>query len=350
MFRSGASCVCFLLAALAALVPGALARAGQWPSNAAVVPSSAACRANCPTTGSPEIQGEVLFPDGSPAANIPVKLEPEMGGGMMATAVTDSGGEFYFTDVGVGNSFMLSLDVPGYQPVRRSVTTNAMVNSEDIILAPLRGTKEPNNGAIVSVAHLRVPPKAMAQYRNGLLQLGRGRTDAAEKSFRQAIHFYPDFAMSYMKLSAIYADQRRFPQADRAIQRALRLGHSSSEAFGYLGYVYARENHPKKAVQAFHRSIALRKTNWFAQLELGRLLYSRKKFRRALPHFMAARRIHPQFASAHLLLYDDLIQLGERNKALTELDDFLTRFPNSRETPQLRKVRAALAAAIARRQ
>ncbi len=347
MFRSGASCVCFLFAAMAALVPGALARAGQWPSSATVVPSSAACRANCPTTGSPEIQGEVLFPDGSPAANIPVRLDPEMGGGMMATAVTDSGGEFYFTDVGVGNSCTLSLDVPGYQPVRRSFTTNAMVNSEDIILAPLRGARESNGGAIVSAEDLRVPAKAMAQYRQGLLQLGHGQSDAAEKSFQKAIHLYPHFAKSYMKLSAIYADQGRFSLANRAIQRALRLRNSSSQAFGYLGYVYAKESHPKKAAQAFHRAIALRKSNWFAQLELGRLFYSQKNFRRALGPLHAARRIHPQFASAHLLLYDDLIQLGERKKALAELDDFLARFPNSPETPQLRKVRAALAAAIA---
>ena len=349
MFRSGASCVCFLFAAMAACVPGALARSGQWPSNAAVVPSSAACRANCPSTGSPEIQGEVLFPDGSPAANIPVKLEPEVGGGMMATAVTDSGGEFYFTDVGVGNSFTLSLDVPGYQPVRRSVTTNAMVNSADIILAPLSGAKKAGNGGVVSVEDLRVPPKAMAQYGRGLRQLGHGRADAAKKSFQRAIHLYPDFAKSYMKLSAIYADQGRFSQADRAIQRAFRLQNSSSEEFGYLGYVYAKESHPKKAEQAFHRSLALRKNNWFAHLELGRLFYSLKKFRRALPHLQTALQIHPQLASAHLLLYDDLIQLGQRKKALAELDDFLARFPNSRQTPQLRRVRAALAAAIAAR-
>ncbi len=312
-----------------------------------MVPSSAACRANCPTTGSPEIQGEVLFPDGSPATNVAVELEPEMAGGTVATAVTDSGGEFYFTDVGVGNSYKLSLDVPGYEPVRRTVTTDAMVNSEDVTLVPFGGKKEPNKGAIVSVEQLRIPPKAMAEFRQGVRQMSLGRSDAAEQSFQKAIHLYPNFARSYMRLGALYADRGRFSQADRAIHRALRLRKSSSSAYCYLGYVSAEENKPKKAAQAFHHALALRKDNWFAELELGRLRYSQEKFRRALPHLLAARRIHPELASAHLLLYDDLIRLGERKKALVELDDFLTRFPDAPETPRLRKVRAALAAAIA---
>ena len=347
MFRSGPSSASFLLAALAALASGLTAWANQWPSNAATVPSSAACRANCPTTGSPEIQGEVSFPDGTPAANIAVELDPEMAGGAVATAVTDSGGEFYFTDVGVGNSYTLSLDVPGYQPVRRSLTTDAMVNNADVTLVPLRGAKQPDGGPIVSVEQLRIPPKAMAEFRQGVRQMSLGRSGAAERSFRKAIHLCPNFARSYMRLSALYADRGRFSQADRAIQRALRLHHASSSAYGYLGYVSVKENRPKKAAQAFHRALALRKDNWFAELELGRLRYSQKKFRRALPHLLAARRIHPELASTHLLLYDDLIRLGERKKALAELDDFLTRFPDAPQTPRLRKVRAALAAAIA---
>jgi Tfp pilus assembly protein PilF len=322
--------------------------ASQWPTNATQVPTLGVCRANCPSTGAPQIQGEVRLPDGTPVPNVTVQLSPQASGGSVATAVTDSSGMFDFANVGVGYSYTLQVNVPGYLPVSRSIMTFTMITSADVVLEPQPSGPKPSKHALVSVERLRVPRGAIAQFKRGERQMARGKSRAAEASFRKAIRIFPDFAESYMKLSALYADEGRFAKANRAIQHALRLQKDNSEAYGYLGYVYVKEKHPKKAVQAFHRGIHLDMDNWFAQLELGRLRYSQKQFRRALPHLLLVRQIHPQLLSAHLLLYDDLIRLNRLKEALHELDDFLSRFPHCRQAPQLRKVRAALAASLSR--
>lgn len=346
MSRSGLFCAALFLFALA--VSARPLFAGQWPANATRVPSRGVCRANCPSTGAPQIEGEVQLASGTPVPNVTVQLSPQVGGGSMATAVTDSSGMFYFTDVGVGSSYTVQVNVPGYVPVSHSITTVTMVTTADVVLVPQPSGPKPSKHALVSVERLRVPRKAIAQFKRGQRQMARGKSRAAEASFRKAIRLFPDFAESYMKLSALYADQGRFAEADRAIQHALRLQKNSSQAYGYLGYVYVKEKHPQKAVQAFHRGIHLNRDNWFAQLELGRLRYSQKQFRLALPHLLLVRKIHPQLLSAHLLLYDNLIRLGKLKAALHELDDFLSRFPHCRQAPHLRKVRASLAASLNR--
>lgn len=348
MSRAGLFCAALFLFASAVLARPRPLFVGQWPTNATRVPTRGVCRANCPSTGSPQIQGEVQLADGTPVPNVTVQLSPEVGGGSMATAVTDSGGMFDFSDVGVGSSYTLLVNVPGYLPVSKSITTITMISNADVVLMPLPSGSKASKHALVSVERLRVPRKAVAQFKRGDRQMAQGKSRAAEASFRKAIRLFPDFAESYMKLSALYADEGRFAEANRAIQHAMRLQKNSSEAYGYLGYVYVKEKYPKKAVQAFHRGIHLDTDNWFAQLELGRLRYSQKQFRRALPHLLLVRKIHPQLLSAHLVLYDDLIRLNKLKEALRELDDFLSRFPHCRQAPQLRKVRAALAASLSR--
>lgn len=295
------------------------------------------------------IQGEVDLPNGQPVPNAYLQLKPEGGGGLIQSASTDSAGHFSFTGggIGAGGNYVISLKVQGYEPVHRLVMLVGPETYVSITLVPKPGAK-PSKAGIVSVQTLQIPVEARHAYENGLQSLNRGNASEAESAFKKAIRIYPKFTESYLRLSFIYADQNRFSEARDAIHQATRIAKPSSETYAYLGYLYMKEKQPRKAERTFRKSIGMKRNDWFAQMELGRLLYNRKDYKGAYPHFLLARKLGPQMASAHLMLYDDLIRLNKLKQALVELDDFVARFTRNPQAARMRKMRPALAAAAAR--
>jgi tetratricopeptide (TPR) repeat protein len=292
------------------------------------------------------IEGQVSLPDGSPAPYVYLRLEPEGAGGMLQSASTDSSGNFSFSGATVGSNYNITGSVPGFQPVSKLVMITGQLSYVNITLIALPGTNAAASAAMLK-KQAPVPPKAIEQYNKGLQDLDQGKASDAESAFKKAVKIYPEFANSYLRLSAIYADQNRFPDAEDAIHHAEAIDKGNPDNYAYLGYLYMKQKQPDKAQQSFEKSVQMAPNDWFAQLEMGRLLYDQKGYKDALPHLELAHKLHPQAASVHLLLYDDLIRLNDRKGALAELDDFVARFPNSHEAAQMKKVRPALAAAAA---
>ena len=299
---------------------------------------------------SPMIQGDVRLPNGNPAPFILLTLEPENGGGFLESATTDSAGFYSFSNILVGTNYTIVVNANGFQSIHRLVMVTAYMTQEDFTLEPASSGGEPNEGAVVSVGNLKIPPRALEQFRKGVGQMYAGDNAAAEASFREAIRIYPSYAASYRRLSAAYANLGRFPEADTAIQHALRLDRKSHQSYAYLGYVYEKENQIGKAEMAFQESIRISNEDWFAHLELGRIFYNQKNYQGAYPHLVLARKMHPQLRSIHLLLYNDMVRLNKLEEALDEVDRFLARFPSDPEAPRMRKVRAALETKLSEQQ
>lgn len=298
----------------------------------------------------PTIEGEVRLPNGNPVPFVYLRLEPEGMGGIIQTASTDSAGYYSFVGYFVGANFNIVINVQGFQPIRRLVMITSPVTEENFTLVPLPPVAEAKKGALVSVRHLQIPPKALARYHKGIVQMDQGKYKQAEANFRKAVQIYPKFAAGYRRLSAVYARQGRFSQANQAINRARALDKNSAENYAYLGYVFLQEKQDHKAELAFKESIRINQNDWFAQLELGRLRYDQHDYKDAYPHLLVAHRVHPQLLSVHLLLYDDLIRLNDREKALAELNETLTLFPKCSQAPELRKMRAALEVSLSQPQ
>jgi Tfp pilus assembly protein PilF len=293
------------------------------------------------------IEGQVTLPDGKPVPYVYLRLEPEGVGGMIQSASTDTSGSFSFSGAAVGSNYNITGSVPGFQPISKLVMVTGQLSNVTITLSPLPGTNVAASAELLK-KRVPVPPKALEQFNKGLQNLDEGKTADAEDNFKKAVKIDPKFAPGYLRLSAIYADQNRFPEAEAAVHRAIEIEKDSPENYAYLGYLYMKEKQPEKAQESFAKSVQMAPNDWFAQLEMGRLLYDQKQYPGALPHLELAHKLHPELASVHLLLYDDLIRLGRHKEALAELDDFVSRFPKSKEAAQMRKVRPALAAAVAK--
>ena len=294
----------------------------------------------------PVIQGEVTLPSGNPAPEVYIQLEPENGGGLIASAVTDSAGFYVFPQVGVGNNYTMVIDVQGFEPINKLVMVTDMLTVENFTLVPIPARSEPNEGASVPVQAVKIPPSAWQAYLKAARQIDQGDDAGAAVNLRKALKAFPKFTAAYRKLSAVDANQDKFADAAVAIQQAMKL-EKNGENYAYLGYLYMQEKQTKKAKQTFARSIRMSPKDWLAQMELGRLLYNEKDYKGAYPHLEVARTLRPDLRTAHLLLYDDLIRLNKKQEALDEVNDFLKRFPKAPEAPQMQKMKAALESSLA---
>jgi tetratricopeptide (TPR) repeat protein len=305
---------------------------------------------NSTTPGSiPTIEGEVRLANGTPVPFVYVRLDPENVGGMIQSTTTDSAGYYAFKGYFMGGNFTIDIEVQGFEPIHRLVMDTSPTTEENFTLVPLPASHRSQHGPLVSIEQLEIPPKARVEFRRGLQCMDAGKYAKAAAAFRKAIRLAPRFAAGYRQLSAAYASRHHFPQARLAIDHAFVLEKNNAENFAYLGYLYMEQKRDRQAARAFKHSLRISKTDWFAQLELGRLRYNQHRYEEAYTHLLMAGKLHPQILSVHLLLYDDLIQLHKPKLALNELTRFLSRFPNCPQAAQLRKTRAALAASLASR-
>jgi len=296
--------------------------------------------------GISSIQGQVHFTNGKPAPSVMVSLVSLDNGSVRRTR-TDPTGFYDFLDLRTGDyQYDIVVQEQGYMQVRERVITCDMAPvSLFVTLIPARLGA---NGE-ASSNQPEIPAKAQAEYKKGISALGGGKTDQAAAHFSKAVGICPFYFDSYLQLSAAEADQHQFAEAQKMIDRALRLNKNSSSAYAYLGYLRLREGKTAEAKKQFGHAIGLRASDWFAQLELGRILLGEKQAKAAYLHLVAAHQLHPELPSAHLLFYDDLIMLDKKPAALAEMNDILARFPNSPEAARLRRVRGALEAAASQK-
>lgn len=294
--------------------------------------------------GTSTVQGQVHFTNGNPASGVVVRLV-SLDYGWTKTTKTDPSGYYAFLNLKTGDyRYNVVIQEKGYAPVRELVISCDMAPvSLYVTLIPLlRGTP---GGQGATVGGRKVPPKAQAEYRKGLSAMGDGKTAEAAEHFTRAVGICPFYIDSYLKLAATETDRGQFDQAQKMIDRALKIDGRSSLAYAYLGYLRMKQGKEGEAQKQFLHAIRLNASDWIAQLGLGRLLLSQKRAGEALPHLVLAHQLHPGLAAVHLLLYNDLILLDKKSAALAELNDFLERFPKAPEAARLRQVRGPLQAA-----
>jgi tetratricopeptide (TPR) repeat protein len=291
------------------------------------------------------VQGQVHYTNGEPAGSVVVSLV-SLDNGSVRRTTTDPSGYYAFLNLKTGDyQYNVEINKAGYMPVRERVISCDMAPvSLFVTLIPFHEGSASGDSARGPA----IPKKAQAEYQEGLSAMNHGKTAQAAAHFSKAVGICPVYFDSYLKLAATEADQHHFAQAQKMIDRALQLNRHSSLAYAYLGYVRMRQGKSGEARKQFLHAIRLSPSDWFAHLELGRILLRDKQAKAAFPHLTIAHQIHPQLPSVHLLYYDDLILLNKKSAALAELNDILARFPKAPEAPRLRQVRGALQAAIRR--
>jgi len=101
-----------------------------------VSPFVVATDANAPTAAPASISGKVTGPDGAPLAGVTMKL----GGGQAAKVITDSNGNYVFSNIETGNFYTVTPSILNYHFVPESSSFSLLGNKTDAVFT---GSRDP---------------------------------------------------------------------------------------------------------------------------------------------------------------------------------------------------------------
>lgn len=294
-----------------------------------------------PSANSFEVVGQVrLSETGLPASRIPIKLE-RFGGGLVDQIDTDASGRFRFANLQRGY-YKVIVNALGFKPMQQDadlqVVFRAYLNFE---LASEKGSL-----VLIDVIDARAPLEAREE-------LVRGRTALARKSYQEAmghlqkaIAGYPEFYEAHLLLGTAFVRERQWKKAESVFQRALELKPRSAAAMLSLGEVYWRQQRYEEAEKSLLAGLKLDDKSWNGYFTLARLYWDQENISKAGPAIGHTLQLKPDFAEAHLLAGNILLQINQQERALAEYIEYLRLDPNGEFAVQTRELVRKLGKAI----
>jgi len=248
-------------------------------------------------------------------------------------------GQVWYVSLFVAVSFGADIKLPGtyYQQGLTSLAIGKVDQAEQAFQESLR--RDPSDlPALVGLAEIALrrnePNKAADHLRKALGKAPQNagvqtawarylytqrRFPEAEQAIRKAIQLDPKAVAPKVDLGDIlYRALRRPKEAVKAYEEALALDPKHAGAHYALGLALAGSGELARAQAELEASARLAPTNPLPPLALGGLHVALGQTARALDLFAEALKVEPKFFAAHLARGDVFLAAGDRDKALTE--------------------------------
>jgi eukaryotic-like serine/threonine-protein kinase len=185
-------------------------------------------------------------------------------------------------------------------------------------------------------------PEAYDAYLLGRFELNKFTEDGFMNSlshFKQAIALDPKFALAYASVADAYntigywgylPPKEAFPEAKKAIRKALELDPDLAEAHGALGYVeFQYEWNFKEAESEFKEAIRLNPNSVSARLRFFEYLFDFQRTQEAHEQLERARELDP--LSIEITFYDAAVSWFQRDfdRAIEQLQKTISMDPNN---------------------
>ncbi len=294
-----------------------------------------------------EIDGQLRSPDeGTSFKNIIVRLE-RFGGGLVDQRTTDSMGRFRFTNLQPGQ-YTVSAYAPGFTAEPQQVEVYRQLIRRGQVFLTLRPDKLTAGPAVApGMLDAKVPAEAQKEYQKGQAALEEKNTKKAIPHLEKAVKLYPGFYQAQLLLGTTYMDGRQWNEAEGALRRALEIDPNAPEALVYLGEVYRRNKKYTEAETALQAALKLDDSSWQGHFTLGRVYLESRNLVKAGHHVGRTIQLRPEYADAHLLGGNILMQVGLLKNALIEYEEYLRLEPKGQFADQTRavvdKIKKALA-------
>lgn len=127
---------------------------------------------------------------------------------------------------------------PPSQPADGTITDQMRVNLNN--LPPLRDAEKPDTcflppldsirTSVVAAAQLQIPAKARREYQRACSALSKKRSSDAEQHLRKSVQEYAKYAVAWVTLGQVLADEHRFEDATNACRKAATVDPISLQA------------------------------------------------------------------------------------------------------------------------
>uniref|UniRef100_A0A8D3BNL9 dolichyl-phosphate-mannose--protein mannosyltransferase n=1 Tax=Scophthalmus maximus TaxID=52904 RepID=A0A8D3BNL9_SCOMX len=118
------------------------------------------------------------------------------------------------------------------------------------------------------------PQHNRALFNLGNLLKSKGKEKEAEALLVDSIRFGPHFADAYSSLASLYAEQRRFPEANDIYRKGIENCPDNSDLHNNYGVFLVDTGEGEQAAAHYQRAVRLKPAHYVAMVNLGRLLRS----------------------------------------------------------------------------
>jgi tetratricopeptide (TPR) repeat protein len=126
-------------------------------------------------------------------------------------------------------------------------------------------------------------PSPAFEFVMGSAEYNAGHREEAEKHYRRAVEYFPDYQRAWTNLGVLYYGVERYPEAVTAFGKAVELGDATAETSGMLAYALQRTGNSVGAEMAYLRALstAPEDADWIDGL--GGLYIETRQYGRAEP-------------------------------------------------------------------
>jgi tetratricopeptide (TPR) repeat protein len=297
----------------------------------------------------PDIQNltiRVVLPDGRSALQgIKVELSDALSmplGGM----VTDQSGEVHFSSLPEGNYQVFvsgstiedtSFPFPLYHREVRSlqlVQVKPRRSANGTPLAP---------GATVPAADLKVPGKALNEFKRGTEALAKQDWEEARKRLEKAIVLYPNYVGAYNNLGVVFMNIGKAEKGRAAFEKAVAIDSNYAPGYVNLARIASSEGKYPEAEDHLKKSVRLNPQNAEALFMLAQVELMNRNYGDAIRDARAVHSLpHHDYAETHYICAVALQANGRIAEASQEYKTFLEEHPEGTEAEQVRQVLQSL--------
>jgi len=289
------------------------------------------------------ISGQVRFNDsGRGVEMLRIELKRFTGEGV-ATAYTGANGEFEFPGLMRG-TYILNVVEDGYEQIQERVELGTIDRrSVFLYLKKQSDQKTPPPGETVSARELRLPPKAVEEYRKGYKKLHERRDPEGSLSyFRRAVKILPDYYEAHYEMGIGYLQLGKQEDAEGAFRLSIEHG-KDAYAEPYFGLAAVLCNHDKFAEceAAARQGTAIDANSWQGHYQLARGLVGLNRLPEAEAHLRVVTKQQPTFAEPYLAYANIYIRRQDLPSLLRVLDEYLRIEPAGPMSDSVRQTRDA---------
>jgi len=294
------------------------------------------------------ISGTVLLKASNrPASQVAVKLKSHVAG-IFRSVLTDLEGHFEVRSL-PRSTYEIVVDEPGYEPAQTNAQLEGSSSKLVLYLNPSNPGRNERNNYTVSARELRIPGKALNEYKKGLDSLRKKDFAGSVSHFRKATQAFPEYFEAYYHTGVAETTLGRYDEAMKSFEKAIELsgGNYAWAEFG-IGYLFYLEGKTEEAVTVLERGLEQDGNSadghfilGLAQLKLDRLDEAEKNAREALLR-------NPNLAEAYLVLSDAYGRRHEYREQLQGLEKYLKLEPNGPDSENARRAHAKVEEIMAR--
>jgi Tfp pilus assembly protein PilF len=253
--------------------------------------------------------------------------------------------------------YVIRIKAAGYQEITERVDLqNSQTGLVNLVLKPIPGQvpPAPPNGAggLVSVAELSIPEPARKEYDLGQHALESHDVDGSITHLKKAIELHDQYPQAYTLLGMAYNEQKKWKDAQGALEKAIQQDPKAAEAYSQLGSSLLQQKDYPGAEKALNQALQINPDASSAPLthyNLATAYFSAGQWQGAEPHAAKTIAATPEFALAHWLMAQIMLKKGDGQGAIKEFQTYLKLEPNGQFAPSVRAVIPKIEAAMAKK-